>query len=222
MRIPGTTGSDKHLRFVDDGLEIKYAGLMQQLQDVGDEIYQATELLPSAQAEIAFSERWWRSPRFPVQTYAFVFRCASNITSRTCGAAPVSEQRKSRGSIRIGAHVCTPRRLEMHAIHCKIACGNASESPIRAQGSGSFRCATNILTTLLAIVTTLHDGSVRLGLCVRHHDLMDDVRQDITTAFTALAGIIHKSVSGQETESPACSCKALGLFSGRAIILARP
>ena len=92
MRIPGTTGSDKHLRFVDDGLEIKYAGLMQQLQDVGDEIYQATELLPSAQAEIAFSERWWRSPRFPVQSYAFVFRCASKLTSRTCGASPVSDK----------------------------------------------------------------------------------------------------------------------------------
>ena len=88
-----------------------------------------------------------------------------------------------------------------------MLCGNASEGPIRAERTGSFRCATNILTTLLAIVTTLHDRSVRLGLCVRHHDLMDDVRQDITTAFTALAGIIHKSVSGQWTETLPAAAK---------------
>ena len=42
MCIPGQTHTDKELRFVDDGLEKKYAPIMLRLQGCWDEIWQVS------------------------------------------------------------------------------------------------------------------------------------------------------------------------------------
>lgn len=48
-------------------------------------------------------------------------------------------------------------------------------------------------------------GRMRLGLCHRHRDLMQRVRQDLATVFTALAVLVHASISGALSLQPLIS-----------------
>ena len=58
-----------------------------------------------------------------------------------------------------------------------------------------------MLTQVTGLLHALESGTMRLELCMRYRDLLEDVRQDLAAALTALSGMIWASSSG---DMPCC------------------
>ncbi len=43
----------------------------------------------------------------------------------------------------------------------------------------------------------MESGHLRLGLCVVHRALLEELRQDVAAAFTALSGLVLSSTTGK-------------------------
>jgi len=74
----------------------------------------------------------------------------------------------------------------MPDMRCSEAVRNA---PCRLCG----RC----LTTLGNLHMYMEGGHMRMGLCMIHKELIEELRQDIAAAFTCLSGLIINQESGQ-------------------------
>ena len=53
------------------------------------------------------------------------------------------------------------------------------------------------LTTLGSLHMYMEGGHMRMGLCVAHRKLIEELRQDIAAAFTCLSGLIIDKESGE-------------------------
>lgn len=62
---------------------------------------------------------------------------------------------------------------------------------------GVCRAATRVLVQISSLLHSFESGTPRLGLCVRHRDLLEAVRQDIAAALTAMSGIIFNTASSK-------------------------
>ncbi|KAK9838506.1 hypothetical protein WJX81_003780 [Elliptochloris bilobata] len=125
--------------------------------------------------------------------------CSGTDASRQClddGLAAKYEDALAEGlrlhaeQARVAA-LLAPARAEW-AMPC---CGRP-DIPVAAYKRVS-RAALRALTQMVALVHTLEDGTLRLRLCHQKHSLLEDLRQDVAAAFTALAGI----VSGHGSEA---------------------
>ena len=63
------------------------------------------------------------------------------------------------------------------------------------------RLCGRTLTTLGNLHMYMEGGHMRMGLCVIHKELIEELRQDIAAAFTCLSGLILRNESGQEALS---------------------
>ena len=52
------------------------------------------------------------------------------------------------------------------------------------------------LTTLGSLHMYMEGGHMRMGLCVVHRKMIEELRQDIAAAFTCLSGLIINKESG--------------------------
>ena len=59
------------------------------------------------------------------------------------------------------------------------------------------RLCGRTLTTLGNLHMYMEGGHMRMGLCVIHKELIEELRQDIAAAFTCLSGLILRNESGQ-------------------------
>ncbi|KAK9798618.1 hypothetical protein WJX73_010417 [Symbiochloris irregularis] len=64
----------------------------------------------------------------------------------------------------------------------------------------SLRAASRLLTALASLLHTFESGIMRLDMCLRYHDLLEDVRQDLASALTALSGMIWAGSSADSAE----------------------
>lgn len=53
------------------------------------------------------------------------------------------------------------------------------------------------LTTLGSLHMYMEGGHMRMGLCVVHRKMIEELRQDIAAAFTCLSGLIINKESGE-------------------------
>ena len=60
------------------------------------------------------------------------------------------------------------------------------------------RLCGRTLTTLGNLHMYMEGGHMRMGLCVIHKELIEELRQDIAAAFTCLSGLILRNESGRE------------------------
>jgi hypothetical protein len=51
----------------------------------------------------------------------------------------------------------------------------------------------------------MESGHLRLGLCVAHRDLLEELRQEVAAAFTALSGLVLGGTDG-ELSAIAAAC----------------
>ena len=59
------------------------------------------------------------------------------------------------------------------------------------------RLCGRTLTTLGNLHMYMEGGHMRMGLCVIHKELIEELRQDIAAAFTCLSGLILRNESGR-------------------------
>ena len=74
------------------------------------------------------------------------------------------------------------------------------------------RLCGRCLTTLGNLHMYMEGGHMRMGLCVIHKKLIQELRQDIAAAFTCLSGLIINKESGESSQliwlcNPWCSSK---------------
>ena len=61
----------------------------------------------------------------------------------------------------------------------------------------SCRLCGRCLTTLGSLHMYMEGGHMRMGLCMIHKKLIQELRQDIAAAFTCLSGLIINKESGR-------------------------
>ena len=85
------------------------------------------------------------------------------------------------------------------------------------------RLCGRTLTTLGNLHMYMEGGHMRMGLCVIHKQLIEELRQDIAAAFTCLSGLILRNESGWKAPPPVwsphfphalyCRSLAAGMYS---------
>lgn len=84
MRMPGSTGTDRQRRFVDDGLEERYETLHMTAVNLAADFSRMEVLLRSAMAERYL---YFRKPVIPVRAYKRSARCTFLVVMTTPEAA---------------------------------------------------------------------------------------------------------------------------------------
>ena len=81
-----------------------------------------------------------------------------------------------------------------HLAHRKYQ--NSFKLP-KADTLSPCRLCGRSLTTLGSLHMYMEGGHMRMGLCVVHRKLIEELRQDIAAAFTCLSGLIINKESGE-------------------------
>lgn len=95
MRMPGSTGTDRQRRFVDDGLEERYETLHMTAVNLAADFSRMEVLLRSAMAERYL---YFRKPVIPVRAYKRSARAASRVLTQMAGLLHAYET----GTMRLG------------------------------------------------------------------------------------------------------------------------
>lgn len=75
MRLTGSTGTDVHQHYVDDGLQQRYEGLQKSQLEIAKNLTELAALFGPARAEARYM-KLCRQPRYKVGTFKTINRCA--------------------------------------------------------------------------------------------------------------------------------------------------